>query len=86
MLGAIMAIPCGQKRVSSGVAGAAVVVLGIDSYLAKQSGAPPWVHWALAGMVVDGLCRGPDVANDSVEALRSAGLGMLGALVAARML
>lgn len=79
-----MAIPCGQKWIASGVAGAAVA--RFDLYLAKQSGVPKEVHWALAGMAVDGLCRGPDVANNKFETLRSASLGVLGALVVTRCL
>lgn len=80
--------PCGQKHVYSALAGAVVAYNpGPVKPATLLSGLPyvgsyltPMVHYVVAGIAIDMLCRGPDVYSGSKELLMSGGLGLAGAL------
>ena len=82
MLGAITQLPCEQKRAASAAAGAAVAWMGWD----KLFPAPPIVHYALGGVLVDVACRGGDISPNDNELLTSAVWGVGGAVVAGSLL
>lgn len=60
-------------------AGAAVAVTGLDTIF-TGFGAPPPVHWALAGVGVDAYCKGRIPDFDTKMAMCAAG-GFAGGMV-----
>ena len=81
-LGMITQLPCGQKRLASGLAGAAVAYMALDSL----APIPKWAHYALAGVIVDVACRGGDITRGTEESVQSAAYGVGGAMAAGVLL
>ena len=81
-LGMITQMPCSQKRMTSGLAGAAVAYFALDTMFP----APKWAHYALAGLAIDMTCRGADITKGGEEAVQSAAYGVAGAVGAGLLL
>lgn len=64
-----MELPCKQKMFVAIGAGGAMQYFGYDKTFPKL---PEWVHYALAGVGVDFLCRGRDIVNGWNELMRNA--------------
>ncbi len=74
------------KRMTSAFAGALVATTGSDTMFAAF-GAPPALHYALAGVVVDVSCRGVGTFVDPlVETAMSGFAGYAGAMIAQSVL
>lgn len=72
-------IGCENRLLMSAGAGVAVTLAGFDRMLP----APPWVHNFLAGVAVDGYCRG--FAMD-LETATAGSLGVTAALAYATLM
>jgi hypothetical protein len=73
-------IPSCQNKYKALMAGAAVHVIGADRLFAGF-GAPPAVHWALAGTASDVYCNGGDM-SDTTQMVYCAIGGYIGGIAA----
>ena len=85
-VGMLTQMPCQQKWATAAVAGAVVCATGNDTYFLSYSPMlTPIVHYGLAGIAVDVLCRQsllvPTSTENVKELSRNAMYGIAGACV-----
>ena len=63
---------CESKLQASAIAGMVVCVAKLDKLIPKL---PPFVHYALAGYLVDAVCRGARFDTEAVGSMAMSNLG-----------
>jgi len=71
---------CANQRYMAGAAGALTAVTGLDQVFVPF-GAPPIVHWSLAGAATDAYCRGTIMPKIDQQLLMCAAGGALGGYI-----